>query len=706
LALFLKNLKLLDLDLLPDWPGVSSETFSTGTTAQGQKKRIQCVEWVLYQLFALWDPEETAKVDNPGLNMESCQTRGLTIAFQKIRPFFPPLDQVQSVNLRAALLRALEQAKKNGALGRDAILRKTMLDECKGERLEEVLAAFSTAVVKKVVEAETVASDQHPVIALSLALENKGYKDDRTDLSTLVLAHKVALHRLRDRKEEQAAKFRDFADLLGVKERSVARKREEARHREENATAAKTVSDDARREMWRTVRNNWTGNEAWMETLLHGDAVVKKDGPFGMPFDRVWRRVEQDRLGELEAKDSGLLEQLDGRVRLHRERLEKWRRYRRSMFGDETGAVLSPSKARVHSRKKGIDLGFGAHENLQVGRVSPVKAIEGGDHTINAEYRELLDGLRNELAVVDKAPESVGFLQTSRKAHRRSSGTERVSEISELSDLEDDIPDAAPPPPQPVSSFKSKLEGVGRRPARPRLNRPDLSSSESVKTTSRSDTNRTSLPEDVDNVIPRPSSHSRDRSPSGRPQQSPEEQQQPPVSPTQEAADQILASMINVSPSPSKRSKPRHTLSLAERTRLSMAPRVSSLFLEDEDLEDSPTMTGTTAIGSTAGVDADGKTLVDEDDGEDLVSRTRRSMAGFEKAQQKAKLERRRSQRRSRLPPQRKEGSYFPKVDEEGQERTLLAEELMGEEDMEAVFRSRPKIMASPLPSPTKELDF
>ena len=583
-----------------------------------------------------------------------------------------------------------------------------MLDECKGERLEEVLAAFSAAVLKKVVEAETVASGQQPAIALSLALENKGYKDDRTDLSTLVLAHKIALHRLRDRKEEQAAKYRDFADLLGVKERSVARKREEARHREENATAAKTVSDDARREMWRTVRNNWTGNEAWMETLLRGDAVVKKDGPFGMPFDRVWRRVEQDRLGELEAKDSGLLEQLDGRVRLHRERLEKWRRYRRSMFGNDRGEeVLSPSKVKVRSGRKGVDLGFGAHENLQVGRVSPVKATRGEDHTVNAEYRELLDGLRNELAVVDKTPDSPWFLQTSRKMHRRSSGTERVSEISELSDLEDDIPDAAPPPPpQPVSSFKSKLEGVGRQPVRPRLNRPDLSSSESVKTTSRSDSKWSALPEDADIVIPRPSSHSRDRSTSTRPPQSPEEQQQPPVSPTQEAADQILASMNDVSPSPSKRSKPRHTLSLAERTRLSMAPRGSSLFLEDEDPEDPPTMAGTTAVGSTAGTDADAKPLADEDDCGDLVSRTRRSMAGFEKAQQKAKLERRRSQRRSRLPPQRKEGSYFPKVDEEGQERTLLAEELMGEEDMEAVFRSRPKIMASPLPSPTKELDF
>ena len=80
-------------------------------------------------------------------------------------------------------------------------------------------------------------------------------------------------------------------------------------------------------------------------------------------------------------------------------------------------------------------------------------------------------------------------------------------------------------------------------------------------------------------------------------------------------------------------------------------------------------------------------------------------MIGFEKAVQKAHLERRRSQRRSKVPP-RREGSYFPKVEEESiQERTMLAEELMAEEDMEAVFKSRPKIKASPLPSPTKEWD-
>lgn len=61
-SLFLTNLHLLDLDLLPDWPGLNLLTFTNKDAAQGQKKRIQCVEWALYQLFAIWDPEEARNV--------------------------------------------------------------------------------------------------------------------------------------------------------------------------------------------------------------------------------------------------------------------------------------------------------------------------------------------------------------------------------------------------------------------------------------------------------------------------------------------------------------------------------------------------------------------------------------------------------------------------------------------------------------------
>lgn len=588
-----------------------------------------------------------------------------------------------------------------------------MLDECKGERLEEVLASFSTAVLKKMVVDDLSSTGEHPAVALSMALENKGYKDDKTHLGALVLAHQVAIQRSRDRKEDTAAKFRDFTDLLGVKERGITRKREEARQRASTSETT-TVSEDARREMRRTVRNNWSGNERWMDTLLHGDAASRTDGTLGMDFDRVWRRVEQDRLGELEAEDAGLLEQLDSRVRMHKDRLNKWQAYRQDMFGDSS--ISSPSKPKNKTSSKGIDLGFGAHEDLRLGSAASIKSVTDRRPKMSGQYKGMLADLKAELAEVDaQKTNPLGFLSERHRPKRRSSGTGQASaeEISELSDLEEDDQDDYTITASPPKTFSKNLESPKRLPVRPRLP-PDQSPAELSRVMSKSEILSTAYSDHEDesegDVQAAHDTPSKVRSNSNmiahRSEASTPEEElalEPPLSPTQEAADQILESMNNASPSPSKRNKPRHTLSLADRTRLSMAPRGSSVFLLDEDPEPEVTMTGTSIRDSIAPADAASKTP-DGEETVDLASRTRKSMAGFEKARQKAQLERRRSQRRSKVPP-RREGSYFPKLDED-EEQTVLAEELIVEEDMEAVFRSRPKIKASPQPSPTRELEF
>lgn len=61
-ALFVANLRLLDLDLADDWPDITVHTFTTKDAQQNQKKRTQCTEWALFRLFELWDPEETREV--------------------------------------------------------------------------------------------------------------------------------------------------------------------------------------------------------------------------------------------------------------------------------------------------------------------------------------------------------------------------------------------------------------------------------------------------------------------------------------------------------------------------------------------------------------------------------------------------------------------------------------------------------------------
>lgn len=747
-----------------------------------------------------------------------------------MQPYFPPADQAQSVNLRAALLRSLEQAKKNGTLGRDAIIRKTMLDECRGERLEEVLAVFSSAVLKKIVAEDQLNNggigggrrnartgrgrEQHPAAAKSLALEDRGYTAERTPLNILILAHRVSLSRDLQAKEAARARYKGFAELLDLKQRDISRRHECVWALEGEAKKAKdgeaAISDDARLHVWRVVRNNWSGSEQWMEALLCSDGGGRnstdkkdKDGLLSTPYDRVWRRVQAGRLSELEGHGSrGLLEQLEKRAGLQHERLQRWEDYRRSVFkkgaNDDSSrkAKTASTTASAQEKKTGIDLGFGAHGGLYPTTSSPRKARVQDPPPIQGEYADLVKGLAAELASVEQPSGQqslLAFLQakTARPAGAAAAGRERknsspeaadepaVSDISDIDDHEAEEPPKAPPGRElrsprigqrmllskasmtfSVTTYDSdeeleppaKQRQLSLTRSRAASGSLSVSGSRSASLALPPSLLAAAHPEPMEDVPIR-----RMQSPPIWPQTPPAKPlaeirrlpQTPPVpqvtvyvpddsprspspspprpSPPPEAlADRILASMNNASPSPSPAKKTtRHTLSLAQRAQLSMArsPRGMAMGMmgmmgeggvrfDDSDDDDEPDLSllpirrNATPLASKIGhVEEEAH----EHEHEDLVARTRRSMAGFEAARQKAQLERRRSQRKSRQLPATPSATstyqaQFDAVDEA--DNTILAEELMSAEqdDPEAIFRSRPKIKMSPLPSPTRSL--
>ncbi|KAI0161838.1 HAUS augmin-like complex subunit 6 N-terminus-domain-containing protein [Hypoxylon sp. FL1284] len=716
-ALFLTNLRLLDLDLEPDWPGITLATFSAKDAAGGQKKRIQSVEWALYQLFTIWDYNETQN---------------------KLRPFYPPLDQVQSINLRAALLRGLEQAKKNGVLGRDAVIRKTMLDECKGERFEEVLAVFSSAVLKKLVAERALNSgtEYRPTIAENLALENRGYSGDRTALNALLLAHKVSLRSHLTKKNDARAKYRDFEELLAVKERGLVRRKEQIQAESEQSVAE--VSERTQTEISRIVRTNWTGNDQWIDSLLFNDTNPRKGGLLGSSFDDVWVGVEEGKISDMEEQNTGLLEQLDSRVHLQRARLEKWNDFRKKMFGN---IPQRTEDAKEKPKPKNTGLRFTAHQGLTMDQIDTKHQTPLSEPP--PQYAKLLGNMKAELEAIGKPkiPNFSSFLGAARGRSVANTITHveepehTVEPISDISDWEDEPEVEVRPIPKATKPLASRLyrlappktsglESRGRIPkvssidasseqskepsqtASPELESPELtqSSQPSLPTLARPSSYRhKSTKSDITHSSSTSSYRTRRDIPPVEPSHTVEyaESIPPPprsVSPTQALADEILASMSNASPSPMK--KPRHTLSLAERTRMSMT-RTKSFEKEDDASQTSfPKLSHSDTIEESS---TNNESQVGEEY-EDLIARTRRSMVGFEAARQKAQLERRRSQRKSKI-VQRKD-SYFPRLEEEVGDASI-AEELMeaGEEDYEAVFKSRPRIQTSPLPSPTKTWD-
>ncbi|KAI1267131.1 hypothetical protein F5Y18DRAFT_329639 [Xylariaceae sp. FL1019] len=706
-VLFLTNLRLLDLDLDSDWPDITATTFSAKDAAGGQKKRIHCVEWALYRLFDLWDHAETQN---------------------KLRPFYPPIDQFQSINLRAALVRSLEQAKKAGVLGRDALIRKTMLDECKGERLEEVLAAFSSAVLKKLVAERALngGSEYRPTVSESISLENWGYSGNRTELNGLLLAHKASLRSTLDRKKAARDRYRNFEEILAAKERDIVRRQEHARL--DARSQDPDISETAKAEVRRVLRSNWTGNEQWLDGLLLSQAQSRKSGLLSTPFDQVWSSVKDGDITDLEDDTNDLLEQLDQRVLRQKARLQKWDDFQRCTFGDAKSRVSR--KAAEQPKKSGVDLGLTAHFHTH--STTQRQSKQAQSESVPPDYAALINSLENTMES-PKQPNIPSFSNLLSGVRRRPASvvsgyvppppSEPIAEpISDLSEWEDEPDEKVVAPKEAGKSNNHSIGGGIRQSGIPaavtgsrrlmvrtrsqptKRQTSPVRHPDSIETnneplrpqTQASPTSTQNLRSSTDSIVPSSiSSYEEAASPPSRTSDDDVTLTcQHPLSPTQALADEILASMNNTSPSPSKKS--RYTLSLAERTRMSMT-RTKPFQPEDATPPVSPVK------ASHARLDDDPVAEKSAEPGEqyeDLIARTRRSMAGFEAAKQKAQLERRRSQRKSRV-MQRKD-SYFPKVEEERIGDASIAEDLIeaGEEDYAAVFMSRPRIATSPAPRP------
>ncbi|GME52498.1 hypothetical protein GTA08_BOTSDO08666 [Neofusicoccum parvum] len=268
-ALFVTNLRLLDFDLYEDWPEIAVHTFATRDAQQNQKKRIQCTEWALYRLFELWDPDETR---------------------EKLSPFFPPLEPLQSLNLRGALYRCLNDLKKNGVLGRETVLRKTMLDECKGDKFMEILVVFSTAVVKKKLSGRKLRRKNVPV-ARQYATATALSVPQQASLLPLAIAHKAALTNVLRRRDDMRERYMDFGDLLEQKSQEAMDRNEKCGEVLETLEESQKDLPDAA-SIKRVLHDNWLGNPEWIEVMVQGDQPESDNNMFQMQFADIWQRVQ------------------------------------------------------------------------------------------------------------------------------------------------------------------------------------------------------------------------------------------------------------------------------------------------------------------------------------------------------------------------------------------------------------------------------
>ncbi|PYI08235.1 hypothetical protein BO78DRAFT_365254 [Aspergillus sclerotiicarbonarius CBS 121057] len=361
LSVFVRNLQLLQLDLHDDWPHISLR--SLADTSQNQRQRVKAIEWALYHLVTLWDP---------------------STARDKLRPFFPPLEPLQSVNLRAALFRVLSELKKQGDLGKEVILRKSMLDDCRGEKFEELLAVFSTAVLRKTLAASSDPGLQNVAMRLSLA---PGLTREEYQLMLpLVLAHRVSLNQIGERRNKAQDTHEKFTQLLDLKKLQLNERSKESRPQlPDNGADIDALA--------RNLKENWLGNEDWADALLHGGAPGSNDAFLELPFDTAWAKANESSVDGLRVNTSpDLLVDLESRVFRQRARLQRWRQYSASMRKHE----------RVESTSsRSQPLVFREHQALTVASISKAVRQPVERASPKADDRALLFAMTESIARIN-----------------------------------------------------------------------------------------------------------------------------------------------------------------------------------------------------------------------------------------------------------------------------------------------------------------
>jgi hypothetical protein len=672
--LLLANLRLLDLDLREDWPDITIKTFSTKDTQQNQKQRIKCTEWILYRLFELWEPEETR---------------------DKLQPFFPPLEPLQSLNLRGALFRSLNELKKNGVLGRESVLRKTMLDECKGEKLMELLVIFSTVVVRR----KDAAKAAHPrSVAYRVATVPMLSAAQQGSLIPLAVAHAASITNMLKEREEKRQRYARFNDLLDGK-RAHLRQRVKAfvqtRRRESN------VNEEA--QVKKVVQENWAGHSRWPQALLIGDDTNAGDLPLQKPFHEIWLAVSEGGQMSGDPSSLGLLASLERRVQMQKERFQMWQEFHDNLKVDEEGGP----HVRLQDTPATTKFTFDRHQQLQLvpGRVT------NGHHrdlsTNDNTYSAILGALRSDIANASKSRRMGGAGWTSKR--------DEVSAEYLGHDLFSPIKGSAPAATATVKPAGKGLRRFDIMQDRPSLlaptNKPKLNGfklQRFVSSESKPDIRTLAKPTPVAAPVTTAAKVEPER------EATPEMNIKTPVEvPAQEspvheetAADRIISSVMNATPSPAKQQ-----MSLTERTRMSMA-----FFNGAIATKEPPDSIDSGIALPSASLDSESE---DEDDtmqatkgGNNrrvsLLERTRMSMAQIPSQPLKSKKSINRESRQSLFPINQFETPGKPRAVPEPPRRDATPTEKLFSDDVDyaSVFKSRPRIALSPVFSPDEHSSF
>jgi hypothetical protein len=261
-----------------------------------------------------------------------------------------------------------------------------MLDDCNGRRFEEVLAIFSTAVLKRVLLEK---KDVTLPLAVKSALTKRLAQKDYENLVPLILAHASSLSHKEKHKTHARECIKNFSRLLDDK----------AAELENRSRIGKQCSEERAGSQYvvREISDNWLGNDGWINALLQGGPPSHTDGILEGTFEDAWIRAQNSQEAYTSRFTSvDLMLDLSVRVSEQRERLIRWQRFQKSMPTHDS--IIVVGKQEVES---GDQLLFRNHQPLSSN--SQIKPVEGSGKTIpflNDHHTAILSSMEKALASI------------------------------------------------------------------------------------------------------------------------------------------------------------------------------------------------------------------------------------------------------------------------------------------------------------------
>ncbi|KAJ8106483.1 hypothetical protein OPT61_g9508 [Boeremia exigua] len=624
-----------------------------------------------------------------------------------------------------------------------------MLDECKGDKFYEIIALFSAAVLKKVL-ASRGGNNPNAAVARRLGTASHLSSDEQRSLLPLAIAHKAALVRVLRQKDEKRRKFAEFEATLDAKASDINKRIRRCvdTPRAKRPAVPQREADAVKRQL----ASNWIGNQKWLGIMLHGDDVQAGDAFLSNRFDKVWHMVERGRKLEDAAPEAGLLEDLQSRVQEQQSRLQKWKAFHEELR--QGNAEVTSATQKMPAAAK--DFKFDHHIQHQL----PLSKRGGSDAVqktvLRPSYVDILSDMDSELSRVSqtKPQPALASLRRRRRSSssaprspirtRRPSVSKPIAKAPSIPAWHVEPKSIVCEPKTLVREQKALFEGLSASNALPPLRRrssakatpvdsditlagqlSDLRIAASALPAGRSPVRQRIQP--WCEPEPTPATHyNRAASSSPLPSDgSPVPSQPTPFSessslenpiptlghavptleipnlnPEEALADQIINAIGNATPSPVKKPQPRMSMSLVERTRMTLSRTPS--FEPVPEFPDTLPQAPPTVLPVSSDDQLNNVTT--------LLERTRLSMAATSNRAAPPHEPARKHSRKPRTslfpvnqfdaahnhnplepPEQAKSGTQTPQEDL-----------LQADADYDRVFKSRPRIATSPIFSPEK----